>query len=336
MSKLPLTIACWDYDRVRGLMDGRVPVDGCDINFLPLGVEETFFRAFRHAEFDACELSFSTYLMNLARERDEGIPFAYIAMPVFISRVFRHSGIYIRTDSGIKEPADLKGRVAGVPEYQMTAAVWIRGILEHEYGVTPADMRWVNGGLEEPGRIEKTPLTLPAGVEMSSIGPEKTLSGMLEVGELDVLVTARAPSCYDRGAPNVGRLFPNFGEVERAYYKKTGNFPMMHVIGVKKSLLEANPWLGACLYKAFIQAKQLIMPELTEVAALKVSLPWVAQEAEDTMALMGKDFWPYGVDNDDPSLESFLNYHFEQGLSGKAKFAPEDIFIPSTLERFKV
>lgn len=155
MSALPLTIACWDYDRTRAIMDGRVKVEGCDVNYLPLAVEETFFRAFRSAEFDACELSFSTYLLSLSRERDFGIPLPYRAVPAFVSRVFRHSGIYIRTDRGIRSPADLKGKVVGVPEYQMTAAVWIRGILEHEYGVPTASMSWRNGGIEEPGRTEK-------------------------------------------------------------------------------------------------------------------------------------------------------------------------------------
>jgi 4,5-dihydroxyphthalate decarboxylase len=334
MAKLPLTLACWDYDRVRALIDGRVAVDGCDLNFLALPVEETFFRAFGSADFDACELSFSSYLVARARERDQGVPFPYRAIPVFVSRVFRHSGIYVRADRGISTPADLKGRVAGVPEYQMTAAVWIRGILQSEYGVRPADMKWRNGGLEQPGRHEKLPLSLP-GIDLAPIGDGKTLSGMLDAGELDVLVSARAPSCYGRN-PAVRRLFPDFRAVERAYFKKTGIFPMMHVIGVRTSLVEAHPWLAGSLYKAFLAAKRAAMPELTEVAALKVMLPWVAQEAEDTAALMGRDWWPYGVAENKAALDAFLQYHFEQGLSGKAKFRPEDIFVAGTLATPKV
>ena len=331
MPKLPLTIACWDYDRTRAIMDGRIAVEGCDVTYLPLPVEETFFRAFKFAEFDACELSFSTYLRSLARERDEGIALAYRAMPAFVSRMFRHSGIYIHSGKGIRAPADLKGKIVGVPEYQMTAAVWIRGILEHEYGVAPAAMRWRNGGLEEPGRTEKIPLDLPKGVELAPIPEGMTLSAMLASGEIDALVSARWPSSLGR-SPNVARLFPNFREVEKAYFKKTGIFPMMHVVGVRKSLLDAHPWLGSSLYKAFVQAKDLAYPELTQMAALKVALPWLGQEVEETVALMGKDFWAYGAKENKAALDAFLQYHFEQGLSGTAKFTVSDIFIPSTLE----
>jgi 4,5-dihydroxyphthalate decarboxylase len=331
MSKLPLVLACWDYDRTRALMDRRVEIEGCDLTYLPLEVEETFFRAFKFAEFDVCELSFSSYLRSLARERDEGIPFAYRAMPVFVSRMFRHSGIYINTTKGIREPADLKGKVVGVPEYQMTASVWIRGVLQHEYGVPPASMRWRNGGLEESGRHEKVPLRLPKDVHLEAIPEGKTLSDMLAAGEIDALVSARWPSSLGR-SPHVARLFPDFRQVEKAYFRKTGIFPMMHIVGVRKTLLDAHPWLGASVFKAFLKAKNLAYPELTEMAALKVALPWLGQEVEDTIALMGKDFWPYGADENKVTLDAFLQYHYEQGLSGKTRFTPKDIFIPSTLE----
>jgi len=331
MTKLPLTVACWDYDRTRALMDGRIAIEGCDVRYLPLPVEETFFRAFKYAEFDVCELSFSTYTRSLARERDEGIPLPYRAMPVFVSRMFRHSGIYIRTDRGIRSPADLKGKTMGVPEYQMTAAVWIRGILEHEYGVPTASMSWRNGGLEEPGRHEKVPFTLPPGVKLEGIGDARTLNAMIEAGEIDALVSARAPSCLGR-SPHVARLFPDFRTVEKAYFKKTGIFPMMHVVGVRKSLLDAHPWLGTSVYKAFVQAKDLAYPELTQMAALKIALPWLGQEVQETIALMGPDFWAYGAKENQAALDAFLQYHHEQGLSGKARFAAKDIFIPSTLE----
>ena len=331
MAGLPLTIACWDYDRTRAIMDGRVKVEGCDVNYLPLPVEETFFRALRFAEFDACELSFSSYCRSLARNRDDGVPLPYRAMPVFVSRMFRHSGIYINTTKDIRAPADLKGKVVGVPEFQMTAAVWIRGILEHEYGVPTASMRWRNGGLEEPGRVEKIPLDLPKGVELQKISEGRTLSAMLETGEIDALVSARWPSSLGR-SPNVARLFPNFREVEKAYFRKTGIFPMMHVIGVRTSLLDAHPWLGTSLYKAFVQAKDLAYPELAQMAALKIALPWLGQEVQDTIELMGRDFWSYGAKENEIALDAFLQYHYEQGLSGRKKLAVEDIFIPSTLE----
>jgi 4,5-dihydroxyphthalate decarboxylase len=330
MSPLPLTLGCWDYDRTRALMDGRVKVEGCDLRYLVMGPEEVFFRAFRHGEFDVSELSFSTYLMTSARGECP-----YVAIPVFPSRAFRHSGIYIRTDRGIAEPADLKGRVVGVPEYQVTAAVWIRGILEDEYGVKASDVEWRSGGVEEPGRHEKAALELPKSIRIQAIGPDQTLGAMLETGEIDALVAPRAPSCFSRGAPDIARLFPNFREVERGYFRRTGIFPIMHVIGIRKELAAANPWLGASLMKAFAQAKALAQPELSQVAALKIMLPWVAQEAEETVKLMGDDFWPYGIEANRTTLDAFLRHHHEQGLSAERR-ALDDIFLPSTLETVKV
>ena len=330
VTDLPLTIACWDYDRIRALMDGRVRIEGCDPRFLTLSPEEVFFRAFRHAEFDVSELSFSTYLMASARG-----DCPYIAIPVFVSRSFRHSGIYIRTDRGIERPADLKGRLVGVPEYQVTAAVWIRGILQDEYGLKPSDVTWRSGGIEQPGRHEKVPIKLPADVKIEAIGEGKTLSGMLEAGEIEALVTPRAPSCFARGAPNVGRLFPDFRSEERAYFEKTGIFPMMHVIGIRKELAAAHPWLGASLMKAFQAAKHEAYAAMREVAALKVTLPWLTQELQETVALMGEDFWPYGIEANRPSLDAFLRHHHEQGLSPKPP-VPEEIFLPSAMEAAKV
>jgi 4,5-dihydroxyphthalate decarboxylase len=330
MRRVELTIACWDYDRTRALREGTVAVEGCDITMLSLSPEEAFFRAFRHAEFDASELSFSSYMMATSRGTCP-----YVAIPVFPSRVFRHSGIYIRTDRGIKAPADLKGRRVGIPEYQVTAAVWIRGILEDEYGVKPSDLDWHSGGMEESGRHEKLRLDLPGDVRMTAIAPGKTLSAMLEAGEIDAIIGPRVPSCFDRGAPNVARLFPDFRSVEKAYYKKSGIFPIMHVIGVRRSLVEAHPWLGASLMKAFEESKARCLPELTQMAALKISLPWIAQEAADTKALMGDDFWPYGIDANRKTLDAFLRYHHGQGLSARP-MKLEELFLASTMERAKV
>jgi len=323
MSDLPVTVACWNYDRTRALMDGRVPVEGCDPRFISLGPEEVFFRAFRHGEFDVSELSFSSYLMATARG---SCP--YIAIPVFISRTFRHSGIYIRTDRGIEAPADLKGRLVGVPEYQVTAAVWIRGVLQHEYGLRPADVEWRSGGIEDPGRHEKLPIELPDDVKIEAIAEGKTLSAMLEAGEIDALVSPRSPSCFDRGAAHVARLFPDFRTLERAWFAKTQIFPIMHVIGIRKELAAAEPWLGASLMKAFEAAKRLAYADLREVAALKATLPWVTQEYEETVALMGTDYWPYGI-------AAFLKYHHEQGLS-PAPAMLDEIFLRSAMETVKV
>jgi 4,5-dihydroxyphthalate decarboxylase len=330
MRRVELTIACWDYDRTRALREGTVAVEGCDVTMLSLAPEEAFFRAFRHAEFDASELSFSSYTMATSRGTCP-----YVAIPVFASRVFRHSGIYIRTDRGIKAPADLKGRKVGIPEYQVTAAVWIRGMLEDEYGVKPSDLDWHSGGMEESGRHEKLKVDLPRDVRMTAIAPGKTLSAMLEAGEIDAIIGPRVPSCYDRGAPHVARLFPDFRNVEKAYFKKTGIFPIMHVIGIRRRLVEAHPWLGSSLYKAFEEAKARCLPELTQMAALKITLPWIAQEAEDTRALMGDDYWPYGIEANRKTLDAFLRYHHSQGLS-PWPMKLDELFLPSTMERAKV
>lgn len=330
MAKLPLTIACWDYDRTRALMDGRIAVEGCDATYLALAPEEVFFRAFRHHEFDVTELSFSTYMMLRARG---ACP--YIAIPAFVSRAFRHSAIYVRTDRGIAAPADLKGRVVGVPEYQVTAALWVRGMLKDEYGLDPVDLDWRTGGVEDSGRHEKVELSLPKGVRVKPIADGMTLGGMLEAGEIDALIAPRAPSCFVRRVPGVGRLFADFRAVEKAYWAKTRIFPIMHVVGIRESLVQKNPWLPSSVFKAFAQAKGLAMPELFEVAALKYLLPWVTAEAEETRALMGDDFWPYGVDANRPTLDAITRYSHEQGLTPRP-LSIEELFAASTRERYKV
>jgi 4,5-dihydroxyphthalate decarboxylase len=330
MVQIPIAIACGDYDRTRAIKDGRVQVEGCAVTYIPLEPEEVFFRTFRYQEFDVSELSFSSYL----RITDSGNS-PYIALPAFVSRVFRHSGIYIRTDRGIKSPTDLKGRNIGVPEYQITAVVWQRGIMQDEYGVHPTDIHWWQGGQEQAGRGERTPLAPIPRLDLKSIPEDKTLAGMLETGELDALFTARAPSCFVRGAPNVGRLFPDYRNVEKAYYKKTGMFPIMHMIGVKKSLVEQHPWLATSLYKAFLEAKTYAMKEVREINALPVTLPWLEAECLETIALMGEDFWRYGVKENIKEIEALTRYAYEQGLV-KKKLDAESLFAHQTLEISKI
>ena len=330
MSELALTLACKGYDRVRALADGRVRVEGCRLDVLVLEPEETFFRAFRHREFDVSELSFSSYLMTQDRGDAE-----YVALPVFLSRMFRHSAIYVRADRGIAEPKDLRGREVGVPEYQVTAAVWVRGLLQDEYSVAPADLRWRSGGLEQPGREEKLPLSLPPGVDLHPIAREKTLSGMLADGEIDALVAPRAPSCFARGDARVARLFPDFRSVEQAYFEKTRLFPIMHVLGVRRRLVDEHPWLAASLCKAFAQAKDLALAELRDVTALAAALPWLPAEVEDTRRRMGEDWWPYGVDANRRTLETLCRYAHEQGIT-RRRLAVEELFAASTLERTRI
>ena len=324
--QIPLTVACGDYDRTRAIKDGRVPVEGCAVTYIPLEPEEVFHRAFKHQEFDVCELSFSSYIRSV----DSGNP-TYIGIPAFVSRVFRHSGIYVRTDRGIKSPADLKGKLIGLPEYQITAVVWQRGIMSDEYGVKPADIHWRQGGQEQPGRTERTPLTPIKGLDLQSIPTDKTLSGMLGTGELDALFAARAPSCFLNRKPNIARLFPDYREVEKAYYKKTGMFPIMHLIGIKRHLVERHPWLPASLYKAFCEAKRYAMRDVREINALMVTLPWLEAEARETTDLMGDDFWRYGVQENAKEIDALTRYSYEQGLV-KRKLAPEELFAHSTID----
>lgn len=329
-TKVPLTIACGDYDRVAAIKDGRVEVEGCEVTFIPMEPEEVFFRAFRYQEFDACELSFSSYMIVTSRGTSP-----FVGIPAFVSRVFRHSGIYIRTDRSIEKPEDLRGKTVGLPEYQMTAPVWMRGMLEDEYGVKPIDIHWRSGGQEEPGRDERTPLVLTNGVDLQPIPKDKTLVELFEAGELDALLTARAPSSFVEGAPNIARLFPNYRQVERAYYEKTKMFPIMHLVGIKKELAERYPWLPGSLYKAFVKAKQIALDEVRQIAALNVTLPWVEAEALETRALMGEDYWRYGIDECAHEIEALARYSYDQGMSER-KLTAQDLFAPSTFEISKI
>ena len=332
MSKLKLTLACWNYDRTRALLEGRVQPEGIELNYLSMPVEETFFRMLRHQEFDVAELSLSSYTVSLFKEQKH-----FIAIPVFPSRFFRHSCVYVNSKSGIRDPKDLIGRKIGNPEYQMTAPVWIRGILQDEYGVPVEQQTYCQGGEEEPiHRPEKLKLELPPRIKVAQIGEGKTLAGMLREGEIDALYTARMPSSYQAGKVEpVRRLFENYMEVEQAYYRKTKIFPIMHTVAIRRDVYEQHPWVAMNLYKAFVQSQRECYEDLYVTAALKVSLPWLTKYVEDTRALMGDDFWSYGFKPNRDTLATFLRYHHEQGLS-KRRLEPEDLFAPETLESFRI
>jgi 4,5-dihydroxyphthalate decarboxylase len=330
MADVSITIACGNYDRTRAIMDGRVKVEGCAVTYLPLYPEEIFHRAFKFEEFDVSELSFSSYLRTVAAGTS-----AYVGIPAFVSRIFRHSGIYVRTDAGIRTPADLRGKRIGLPEYQITAVVWMRGMMQHEYGVKPSEIHWRNGGQEEPGRGERTPLKPISGLDLKPLDPGQTLVGMLRNGELDALFTARAPSSFLKGEPHIARLFSNTRAAEQAYYKKTGLFPIMHLIGIRKTLVERYPWLAVSVYKAFCEAKALAMIDLRDVNALMVTLPWLEAETNETIAVMGHDFWKYGVHENQPEIAALTQYVHEQGLTDR-KVGVEELFARSTLEISKV
>jgi 4,5-dihydroxyphthalate decarboxylase len=327
---LPLSLSVCDYDRTRAIFDGRAPIEGCDVTAVNLEPEESFHRAFKFAEFDVTEISMSSYTMTTARGDAH-----YVAIPAFVSRLFRHSSIYIRTDRGITQPQDLRGKTIGLPEYQMTANVWVRGMLQDEYGVKPSDIKWRRGGLEEAGREERAHIKLPPEIELIQVPHDRTLSRMLAVGEIDGLVSARAPSCFLAGAANVGRLFPNYPEVEAGYFKKTAIFPIMHAIGIRRTLVDKHPWLAVSVYKAFLKAKQIAMAELGQIGHLAVSLPWCVAEYERARATLGADYWSYGAAENRLVLETLARYSFEQGLSVR-QLPFTEMFAPSTYDLTKI
>jgi len=329
MSALSLTLACDLTDRTRALHDGTVTPKGIDLNFVPLSVEEVFWRMLRNQEFHVSEMSMSSFMLAA----DRGEP-DFVAIPAFTSRYFRHSCIFVNTDAGIEEPADLVGKRVGVPEYQMTSPLWIRGILQHEYGVKPSDVQWFHGGEEEEGREEKLPLDLPDDVDLQYIPADDTLSDMLERGDLDAFATARAPSSFFT-SPKVERLFPNFREVEAEYYRKTGHFPIMHTVVIRRDVYEENPWVAQELLKAFTEAKDVCLREIGDSSALRAALPWLHDELEQTRELMGEDYWPYGIEANRETLELMTQFSYEQGLS-KERHDLEDLFAPETFESFKV
>ena len=330
MSKLKLTMACWNYDRTRAFVDGDVHPEGIDLNFINLPVEETFFRMLRHKEFDIAEMSLSSYVLSLFHPERP-----FMAIPIFPSRAFRHSGIFINAASGIREPKDLIGRKVGMPEYQLTAVVWIRGILAEHYGVPNSSVTYYTGGQEQPGRVEKVRLQLPPEIRIERIGPDETLASMLATGAIDALYAPRAPSTLYNADGRVRRLFEDFTAVERDYFRQTRIFPIMHTLVIRRDVYERDRWIAQSLYKAWRAAQRATYEDLAETSALKVMLPWLIAHVEDTQREMGDDFWPYGLEPNRHVLTTFLRYSYEQGLA-RELLKPEQLFAPETLEVFKI
>ena len=326
MSKLRLTMSCGDYDRTRPLIDGTIQPEGIDLICLANPPPETFFRMLRHNEFDMCEMSLSSYVATLFHENPH-----FIAIPVFPSRFFRMSTVFINTEAGISVPKDLVGKRIGVPEYQMTAGVWIRGILSDEYGVPCDRVHYFQGGAEEPGRVEKIPLDLPPNIKLTHIDQNRTLKEMFINGELDALFFAIS----NNKNPHYRRLFVDFADEEREYFKKTRIFPIMHTFVLKRELYEEYPWVAQSMMKAFTAAKNLACRTMDDHGALKYTLPWLIDHVEKTRELMGDDYWPYGLEPNRKVLETFLRYSYEQGLS-KRILAPEEIFAPASTESWKL
>ena len=329
MSRLRLTFACGDYDRTRALAEGTISPDGVDLNYLRLPVEETFFRMMRHREFEVAEMSLSSYVKSLGTGESP-----FVALPVYTSRQFRHAGIFVHADSGIEKPEDLRGKVVGTPEWQLTAGVWIRGILADQYGVPVDSVSYRTGGQETPGRIEKAAVDLGGSFDIAPVPEGETLSAMLADGRLDALQSPRVPSSFTAGGP-VRRLFTDPAAAEKQYFSETGIFPIMHVVVVRRDVYEANRWVAQSLTKALTLAKRQAMAELYDSSALRFMLPWLIPGLEEARALLGEDYWSYGLEGNEDTLATFLRYHHEQGLSPRL-LAPEELFAPEALESFVI
>jgi 4,5-dihydroxyphthalate decarboxylase len=315
MMKLPLSLAIGPYDHTRDLRP-----EGIALTRLDLPIEEIFFRFTKFREWDVSEMSFGKVISLMAEERPE-----IIALPVFVSRVFRHSAIYVANPK-IRTPKDLEGKRVGIPEWAQTAGIYVRGLLQHEYGVDLAAIDWRQAGVREPGRVEKIELRLPPGVRIQRMA-EHTLAGMLAAGELDAAISARDPGGK--------RLFPNHRELEAEYYRKSGIFPIMHVVVIKREAYERDRWIAMNLFKAFEEAKQKSMARVADIGASQVPVAWVADLARQWQEIAGADFWPYGLEPNRRTLDAFLQYGYEQGVC-KRRLKIEELFAPETLERAKI
>jgi 4,5-dihydroxyphthalate decarboxylase len=313
---VPLTLAINPYEHVRSL----APL-GIELTVLELPVEEIFFRFARFREWDASEMSLAKTVSIASGASPDIVP-----IPVFPSRVFRHSAIYIGKKSGIKEPKDLEGRKVGIPEWAQTAGIYVRGLLQHEYGVDLARIQWHQAGVNQPGRVEKVDLKLPSGVHIKPV-PEKSLAEMLAAGELDAVISARDPGGK--------RLFEDYVAMEREYFRKTGIYPIMHVIVLRRDVYERDRWIAMNLLKAFEEAKRSSMRRLIEIGLSHVPMPWLAEQARQWREIAGEDFWPYGIDPNRRTLAPFLQYAFEQGIA-RRELKPEELFAPETRESFKI
>jgi len=325
MPQLALTLACWDYDRTRALIDGRVQAEGIDLKIKVLRPREAFPRMLENQEFHVSELSLASYVTLKARG---DCPF--VAIPVALSKIFRHSCIYVRPDAGIRRPQDLKGRRVGTTQYGSTAAVFARGMLQHEYGVRAEDIHWYIGGLDSATQRPLLSLNLPEKIKLDFLPQGQTLEAMLEAGELDALVSIYLPSTFLKGSPRIVRLFPNYKEMEQDYYRRTRIFPIMHTVVVRGDVYREHSWTANSIYKAFCEARDLALNGLYDTDALRLSLPWLIDHVEEAWRVFGKDFWAYGLEQNRPTLEAIGQYVFEQGLAPRP-VSPDELFPPNVV-----
>ena len=322
MEPLAITAAFWDYDRTLPILRGLVQIEGCTVRSLVLPPQETFVRAFANAEFDVAELSLSRHAQAIARGTS-----SYAAIPVYLSRSFRHASLYIRSDRNIEQPTDLRGKRIGLNNYDDTAAVVVRGLLRDFYGLHPGDVTWVIGDFDRPRRDEIVRPELSRDIPVETASPGETLDQLLTEGRIDGLIGLVPPPSFNGGSAKVRRLFSDWRRVEREYYQQTGIFPIMHVVGIRRSLVEINPWLPRHVFDAFSAAKRLAMEDLAMLRAPKISLPWVVAELEATKQLMGEDYWPYGIDANRRTLEATMRHLLEDGLLAR-NVVVEELFTP--------
>jgi 4,5-dihydroxyphthalate decarboxylase len=327
--KINLTIATDDYDHFRDFRLGLVKAEGIETTWLTMDIHEVFARFAANREWDVSELSFAKFIAQATEENPD-----IIGIPVFASRMFRMSSFYINKKSGIKSPADLRGKKIGLPEWAQTAAVYTRGWLAHEVGVPLTEIDWYQAGTEQPGRTEKVELNLPKGLRLTRV-TDKTLSGMLAAGELDCIMTARPPSSFARKHADVARLFPDFQAEEMRHFERSKVYPIMHIIALKRSVLKQYPWVARNLLNAFEESKRRSMERLTDMAVSRYPVPWLADHVTKLQDRFGKELYPYGIEENRPTLETFLQYAYEQGIA-RRHAKPEDIFPAGIMVSVKV
>jgi 4,5-dihydroxyphthalate decarboxylase len=296
---------------------------------MELPIEEIFFRMFSFAEWDISEFSTAKYVSMTSAGNS---PFT--AIPVFPSRVFRHSSIYVATASGIREPKDLAGRRIGVPEWVQTAGIYARAILQHQHGVHLADIHWVQAGVNEAGRVEKVIPSLPDGVVIKQVS-NKSLDQMLLAGELDGIISAREPASFKAGNPGIARLWPDYRSLEESYYRETGIFPIMHTIVIKKETTDRYPWVAMNLLQAFEEAKSNSLARLSSIVNSPIPVPWSYDSYEQAVEILGKDLWPYGIEANRRTLDAFLQFCAEQGVTTR-RLGIEELFPSEVTKIFKV
>jgi 4,5-dihydroxyphthalate decarboxylase len=329
MNRLTLTMASTEYDHTRDLVTGAVPIEGIDPIWLQLPIEEIFYRFLKHREFDVSEVSMAKYC-SLVASGDTSL----VAIPVFPSRVFRHSSVFVRADSDVRRPEDLAGRRIGVPEWAQTASVYSRGFLAHQYGVDLRSVQWVQAGVNEPGRREKVRLHLPQGITCTPV-PDRSLNDMLLAGDLDAVLSARPPSASAPADGRLVRLFADSRTEEREYVAKTGVFPIMHTVAIRREVVDAHPWVPMSLFKAFSAARDNSIDRVLDSAVARVPVPWFREFATEVWDFIGGEPWPYGVEANATTLDTFLQYAHEQGVCER-RLAPADLFAPQVDAGYKV